>query len=795
MKNVIVIGGGIAGASITRFLSAKGIKVTLLEKSPQLCSGSTWHAAGLVTRFAGSPKLKKIHVRSLQLLTELEDKHGIGLHLPGSIRIIDKNNFNRLLEAKQHLAMAKLYDDIKYPTELISPNEIKNLHPLINLDNVEAGLYTPHDGDVDPTQLTNAVAKEAKENGANIKFNQKVNSIEKKGNIFKIKTDNLELESEQVVNCAGLWSRNISEMLDQHHPAWVIEHQYAVTEEIPEISQLVKEGRHLPVLRDLAGSSYIRQEQRGFLIGPYESTCIIKSRAPSDNWGMELYPDDLDRIIPNILSGIELIPSLGQAGFKTIVNGPTIWLGDSLPRCGATKIPGYFDFNSLTYGIAQSLALAEYLGYIMLNQEQPWDAIDYFDPLRYDSWANDNFIQEKISETYTHNNKIVYPFENRSAGLDQLQQNPIVQHLTKLGGQLGSVAASGAQSVLYYHPDIPSQDVKSFHHFPWQETVSQEAKNILENVSLGYSAFSKIKLTGDIEKFLKKNTTGIIPKKKNLCRLTYALTSSGQIQAEFSTCKINHQEWYLVGSREHSNYDTNWLQNLDSTIKIEDLSQKIEVLHLAGPKSKQLLEIIEPRSKDLKFLHRLEIENFANSNTTVDLFKVSFTGCLGYEIHLQAERAVEIFELIRQHHKSQELKLGLFGNLAVNNLRMEKGYLTRPDFDYSHYSESDIDMFVSKKRNFKGRDDNHQSKKKLTLLAIDTAPGWEYSISSDCPIINSQGQIVGYTTSTAANISRPELGKTIARGFIYSNVDLDQMKIESLGNLWGVTILDSPIRV
>ena len=117
----------------------------------------------------------------------------------------------------------------------------------------------------------------------------------------------------------------------------------------------------------------------------------------------------------------------------------------------------------------------------------------------------------------------------------------------------------------------------------------------------------------------------------------------------------------MVGSREHSNYDTNWLQNLDSTIKIEDLSQKIEVLHLAGPKSKQLLEIIEPRSKDLKFLHRLEIENFANSNTTVDLFKVSFTGCLGYEIHLQAERAVEIFELIRQHHKSQELKLGLFG--------------------------------------------------------------------------------------------------------------------------------------
>ena len=238
------------------------------------------------------------------------------------------------------------------------------------------------------------VAKEAKENGATIKFNQKVNSIEKKGDIFKIKTDNLELEADQVVNCAGLWSRNISDLLDQPHPAWVIEHQYAVTEEIPQISQLVEKGGHLPVLRDLAGSSYIRQEQRGFLIGPYESTCIIKSKAPPDNWGMELYPDDLDRIIPNILSGIELIPSLGQVGFKTIVNGPTIWLGKNTTKFQDILI------LPLTYGIAQSF-LAEYLHHVkstMGCHRLFWSFKIWFGPI---------FIQEKISETYTHNNKIV----------------------------------------------------------------------------------------------------------------------------------------------------------------------------------------------------------------------------------------------------------------------------------------------------------------------------------------------------------------------------------------------------
>jgi dimethylglycine dehydrogenase len=303
LKSCIVIGGGIAGTAITRILSERGVDVTLLEKSGQLTSGATWHAAGLVTRFAGSSKLKKIHVRSLELLTHLHEttENGIGLHLPGSIRLIEKNHEGRLYEAKQHVDMARLFDDDGFITKMIDVDEIAEKHPLVNTDNIECGIWTPSDGDIDPTSLTNCVAKIARNNGAKFLFNQNVNSIKKIENnrAFKVTTEGGEIYvADAVVNAAGLWSRGVSEMVDLaiSHPAFVIEHQYAITDKMPEIEAL--ENR-LPVLRDLAGSSYIRQEGQGMLIGPYEDVCIVKKnwkQGPPSTWGMELFPDDVDRM-------------------------------------------------------------------------------------------------------------------------------------------------------------------------------------------------------------------------------------------------------------------------------------------------------------------------------------------------------------------------------------------------------------------------------------------------------------------------------------------------------------------
>lgn len=210
-STAVVIGGGVAGASISRTLARAGVGVTLLEKAGQLCAGATWHAAGLVTRFGGSPKIKKVHVHALRLMTEMHEEHDVGLHLTGSIRLIEKGDTDRLMEAKQHVAMAALYDDPGLPTTIISAEEVGARHPLVDISNIECGVFTPRDGDVDPTLLTTCIAKLAKADGATLRYNAEVEQVSKRADgRFDVRiADGETLTADVVVNCAGLWSRKV----------------------------------------------------------------------------------------------------------------------------------------------------------------------------------------------------------------------------------------------------------------------------------------------------------------------------------------------------------------------------------------------------------------------------------------------------------------------------------------------------------------------------------------------------------------------------------------------------------
>jgi len=846
----VVVGGGIAGASISKVLAAKGVGVTLLEKAGQLCSGSTWHAAGLVTRFGGSPKLKKIHVKSLQALTELHEKFGIGLHQPGSIRIIEKGNLDRLREAKQNLAMAALYDDPQFPTEMLSAEEVGALHPLLDTSQVECGLFTPFDGDVDPTSLTNCVAKLAKEDGAKIRFNAEVSKIDRVANgqfAVQVKGDHSPIFCDAVVNAAGLWSRNVTDMApgglgNLHHPAFVIEHQYAITEPISAVRELSKSGHNggrLPVLRDLKGSSYIRQEGEGFLIGPYESECIVRNdmpRGPPSDFIMELFPDEMTRIEHNLLLGMELVPCLGEVGFKTIVNGPTIWTGDSLARCGRTAIPGWYDFNSLTYGIAQSLALADYLGHIMLEGEQPsWlEASDYFDPLRYGQWANDDYANAKIKETYTYNNRVVYGnYENRSGGRDHvIPPYPLHDTLRAHGARFQSFGGSGCEVPICFVPmsgfgtsvpvsggagaavepaigpeAVQVHDLKLFLHFPWAPFAEEEAHHILDKVGLSYSSFSKIRVSGvDAKKFIQLVTTGALPTTRKgetdmPCRLTYCTTPKGRVQTEFTICRMaeDGSDWYLVGSRDHVRQDMAWLEQCreDMKVSLQDITNDICVLHLAGPRSGELLCAIDPRAQGLPFMRARPLDDFGGDvGLHTQVFRVSFTGEMGYELHFPSKDGPKLHNLIWNHPAAAELELRHCGSAAINSLRIEKGFKFRADLDFAHFSEAGIDPFISKKRNFLGKqtEATHQIQRRSAMFQIDTSTGWEWSVLGDSPIRrSSDGTLVGYTTTSCRGASSES---TVAMGYLYASADVspsDALITDTVGERFNTRFLPNPI--
>eukprot|EP00468_Gymnochlora_sp_CCMP2014_P000687 CAMPEP_0167740864 /NCGR_PEP_ID=MMETSP0110_2-20121227/532_1 /TAXON_ID=629695 /ORGANISM="Gymnochlora sp., Strain CCMP2014" /LENGTH=815 /DNA_ID=CAMNT_0007624841 /DNA_START=154 /DNA_END=2601 /DNA_ORIENTATION=- len=782
-----------------------------------LCSGATWHAAGLVTRFAGSPKLKKVHVRALELMEDLHNEHDVSLHLPGSIRIIKRGDNDRYLEMKHHYEMAKLYDLPGLETKLLSPEEIAELHPLVDVSSVECGLYTPQDGDVDPTTLTNCIARLAKKEGAVYKLNTRVTDVERKGESgFLLSTaEGEQLECDLLVNAAGLWSTGVSKMLNVNHPAVVIEHQYVITESIPLVTKM--NGR-LPVLRDLHGSTYIRQERTGLLFGPYEKECVVHDEwleGPPHEWDMQLFDPAVDRLMDCLESAMELVPAVEEVGIQNVTNGPTIWTGDSLARVGGTRIPGYFEFNSLTYGIAQSLALSEYLTGIMLDGEQPFDATGEFFPARYGEWTNLDYVSEKVKDTYARNNAAVFPFENRMAGRDKLLRTPLYDTLQPLRPIWG-MGNGGAESPLYYMTEefsakmaemkggnsLPSHE--QFHNHDWAPLVENEAHKVAGGVGISHSSFSKLEIHGErAHEFLGKIGTNAPPKKLNRTRLTYLTTPSGRVVSEFSVCREKEDLFYMVGSRDYIEFDKYWIElqarELGFTeIDVVDRSSDIEILHIAGPKTSLLMSKIAPEAEEIPFLGMKELEIFG---LPAKVFRVSFTGLAGFELHMSSKQAALLFKQILESPAAKELELIPFGSMAVNSLRTEVGFKLRGDLDYVHYSEAGIEPFIGKKNKFLGRDEKYVPQKRAVIFRVHAGTGWEWSIPSDCPILSNDhpGKIIGYTTTSAKG---QRTGETFAMGYLLLedgaspesvlNSLGDNLYVLAYGNEWKVEVLSQP---
>jgi len=521
------------------------------------------------------------------------------------------------------------------------------------------------------------------------------------------------------------------------------------------------------------------------------------------------------------MQGIDLVPALGNVGFKSVVNGPTIWTGDGLPRVGRTAIPGYYDFNSLTYGIAQSLSLSEYLGSIMLDGEQPadFDASDSFDPLRYGKWATDDYAIDKISETYTHNNKVVYGnYENRDGGKNHLlsHQYPLHEILKKkYGGIMGGIGASGIEVPMYYNcnngteDDILASNTHTQHHYEWSNLVQKEGEHVVKHCGLSYASFSKIQVKGkNSRKLLESMTTAILPKKTSddyPCKLTYGITPNGRMCTEMTICRHSEEDWYLVGNRDRAEHDILWLKERsndlfkNSDIEINNVSDEKCVLHICGPNSPSLLSSIDSRANNnLEFMKSRNINNFGNIyNLNVQIFRVSFTGLQGYEIHCSKKNSIELFNLIVESKSAKDNNMILFGSVALNGLRIEQGFKIGADMNLAHYKEGSIEPFVAKKRHFIGRNDDFIPEKRCVLLNIDTDNGWEWSVLGDTPIVNKMNnKVVGYISSSAYGIITKN---TMAIGYLYENDENDEnlivhenLVIQAYGFEWPCEILDSP---
>jgi len=341
---VVIIGGGVVGASVLYHLGARGWSDCVLLEKNELTAGSTWHAAGNVPTFSTSWGIMNMQRYSTELYARLGDEvdYPMNYHQSGSLRLAHSEL--RMQEFQRAAAMGR-YQGMDI--EILSPEETKARYPFLETHDLAGALYDPNDGDIDPAQLTQALAKGAREMGCAILRFTPATGVTQDGEGWIVHTEKGDIGCDYVVNAAGYYAQRVGEWFKPYGgrtvPMMVMSHQYLLSEEVPEVVAWSKEnGRKLPLLRDVDVSYYLRQEKNGFNLGPYEPTCRAAWEDPGDpmpeDFSFQLYPDDLDRIEEIVTDAMERVPLLGTSGVSRVINGPIPYAPDGLPLLG--PMPG-----------------------------------------------------------------------------------------------------------------------------------------------------------------------------------------------------------------------------------------------------------------------------------------------------------------------------------------------------------------------------------------------------------------------------------------------------------------------
>ncbi|XP_012871272.1 PREDICTED: dimethylglycine dehydrogenase, mitochondrial [Dipodomys ordii] len=509
----VIIGGGCVGVSLAYHLAKAGMKdVVLLEKS-ELTAGSTWHAAGLTTYFHPGINLKKIHYYSIKLYEKLEEETGqvVGFHQPGSIRIATTPV--RVDEFKYQMTRTGWHATEQY---IIEPEQIQEMFPLLNMNKILAGLYTPGDGHIDPYSLTMALAAGARKYGALLKYPAPVTSLKPRPDgTWDVETLQGSIRANRIVNAAGFWAREVGKMIGLEHPLIPVQHQYIITSTIPEVKALKQE---LPVIRDLEGSYYLRQERDGLLLGPYESQEKMKIQ---DSWvtsgvppgfGKELFESDLDRIMEYVEMAMEMVPVLKNADIINIINGPITYSPDILPMVGPHQgVRNYWVAIGFGYGIIHAGGIGRYLSDWILHGEPSFDLIE-LDPNRYGKWTTTQYTEAKARESYGFNNIVGYPKEERFAGRPTERVSGLYKTLSAKCSM--GFHAGWEQPHWFYKPGHDTQYRPSFRRTNWFEPVGSEYKQVMQKVGvIDLSPFGKFNIRGpDSVRLLDHLFANVIPK-------------------------------------------------------------------------------------------------------------------------------------------------------------------------------------------------------------------------------------------------------------------------------------------
>jgi dimethylglycine dehydrogenase len=819
----VVIGGGVVGVSTLYHLAKKGWTDSVLIERKELTSGSTWHAAGLLPLFNLSYSVGQIHKYSVALYQTLEKETGLdpGLRQVSNIRLARTRD--RMDEYNYYAGVA---ETIGVKVKFLTPGEVKEIWPLCDVDGIIGAIQHPEDGYIQPADLTQALARGARERGAEINRHTTVTAIERlTSGEWKVSTDKGDVVCEHIVSATGNFARQTGRMVGINVPVIPVEHQYIVTEAHPEIVKRKAQGLpEMGVLRESDSAWYMREEAGGLLLGPYEKgapACYIDG--PSSDSEYELFPEDLDRLAPHIETAIARVPAFGEVGVKKVYNGAIAYTPDGSPIVGPA--PGLRNFwlnEGHSFGVTAAGGAGWQLAEWIVEGEPTIDMLGV-DPRRFGPYADTGYLIEKNEEAYAKVFTVHYPDEERSAARP-LRQTPCYSRMKDLGAVFGSVY--GWERPNWFAPqgyglseaDLAKPDVLlnenhppasageqprekwSFRRSNYFQFVSDECRNVHENVGLmDMSAFAKCEVSGPgAESWLNSILTNRAPKAIGRVTLSYLLTARGGVRAEFTLTRIGPERFYLISAGALETHDFDTLEKLlpaDNSVRIDKVTTQRGVLVLAGPRSREVLANVADIDVSNKAFPWLTVRRLSIKAASLIAMRVNFVGELGYEFHHPIEMQNAIFDALMEAGAPFGIKP--FGTRAMDSLRLEKSYkLIGRELSIEYAAlESDLERFVDfDKGPFLGRDALIAWKGKgfeNRLITLEVQ-GVTDADARGSELVMKNGAMIGRTTSGGYGW---RVGKSLALAMVkpeFSNVG-DEVDVRILGEMRrAIVVPDSP---
>ena len=783
------------GTSLLYHLAEEGWTDSLLIEKGELTSGSTWHAAGQCPSFIADYNMAKIHDYGVNLYSRLEALTGqyVSWHGCGGIRFALKP-----AEVEWFHRVASVGKLIGFDCEIIDPAKIKQLIPYVNIDGVLAGAWTLNDGHVDPAGVCNAMAKGARQFGAKIVTKNRVLDIHPRpSGDWEVITEQGNVVAEHVVNAAGCYARQVSQMVGTDIPMINMKHTYIVTDTVSEFLEAEVE---MPVIRDPYPSSYYRQEQKSALIGIYEMTNSEECWTHRGGWPEwesenELFDTDFDNIMPYVERVMERVPMWSELGIKRVVCGAIPHTPDSNPFLGpAAGLRNFWHCNGASIGIAAGAGSGKYLSQWIIYGDAEINMAGV-DPRRLGAFAPGDYTKAKSHEDYERMYKLHLPGEERPAGR-KLRTTPLYDRLAEQGCVFTEV--NGWERPKWFSLDGREEEI-GFRHNNTFEVVAEECHAVRERVGvLDLSSFAKYEVRGkDAETFLNRISANQMPTREGGITLTHYLSPEGRLNGESTITRLGGGHYYVLSGATSEERDLAILtQGIaeGEDVMVENITDDWGVIVLAGPRSREVLSQLteaDLSNESFRWLTGKEIEV---AGAPIRALRVNYVGELGWELHCPMAQMLTVYDAVWQ--AGQEFGIANFGTYAVNSLRMEKAYkgwgaeltneITPVEADIERFFREDKGDFIGRKATQKVRTEG--PKIKIVYLEVDAT---DNDIVGGEPVLDGD-KVIGITTSGGYGHTT---GKSL--GFAYVDTAYAEegktFSVELLGQPRTATVISDPV--